>query len=75
MIPDRYENHRKWKSVSVVCDRCHKTVHGLEYDMGTSGFYRMNGHLGVYRESNDESVICDEYMQKNKKYRKDYGLV
>jgi len=49
-IPDGfrdYGNHHKLKSVSVVCDRCHETVHGLESSMGTSGFYRMVGIWGL----------------------------
>ena len=76
-IPDGfrdYGNRHKLKSVSVACDRCHKTVHGLESSMGTSGFYRMAGIWGMYRESDKENVVCDECMRKNEKYRKDYGL-
>ena len=64
----------KLKSVVVACDRCHKTVSGLESNMGTSGFYRMAGIWGLYREADDENVVCDECMRKNEKYKKDYGI-
>jgi len=42
--------------------------------MGTSGFYRMAGIWGLYREADDENVVCDECMRKNEKYKKDYGI-
>ena len=76
-IPDGfrdYGNRHKLKSVVVECDRCHKTVQGLESYMGTSGFYHMSGFWGLYRESPDENVICDECMRKNERYKRDYGL-
>jgi len=28
----------------------------------------------LYRESDNENVVCDECMRKNGKYKKDYGL-
>ena len=76
-IPDDFRdcaNRHKLKAVSVVCDRCHKTVNGLISDRGTSGFYRIVGVWGIYRESQDEEIVCDECMRKNEKYKKDYGL-
>ena len=67
-----YGNRHKLKGVSVVCDRCHKTIHGLESSMGTVGFYRMTGYWGQYRESDSENIVCDECMPKNEKYQTDY---
>ena len=57
-------------SVTVICDRCEKTVHGIENDLGTAGFYRRSG-WGKYMNA-DEDILCDECMQSDERYLEVY---
>jgi hypothetical protein len=59
--------------VVVVCDRCHETVHGLEGEEYTAGFYRTE--LGTYwqRFANPgENVVCDACMGVDPRYQQQW---
>lgn len=65
--------------ITVMCDRCHKAVHGIyDPDTGTTGaFYRVAGEAtknswAKYRNAG-EKVLCDRCMWNDKRYIKDYG--
>ena len=62
--------------VTVTCDRCGKRVDGLRLpDTGTSGFYefsRDDGLWGKYMEPY-ETILCDDCMWADPRYRADYG--
>lgn len=57
----------------VRCDRCHKTVDGIEDGMFTGGFYRRHGHdvvPGTWDElfTLNEEEVCDDCMQSDPRY-------
>ena len=65
--------------VEVVCDRCHKPVHGMEFPAtpgkigGTAGFYRTDDPDGWGQFSEpDEDILCDNCMQSDKRYQDEY---
>lgn len=58
--------------VEITCDRCGKRVKGLEDEIGTSGFYKMSGYWGKYKQG-DEQRVCDECMFGDPKFQSDYG--
>ena len=60
--------------VDVICDRCGRTVHGLEVKgYGTGGFYRAGGDWEKYMREGEE-IICDDCMHHEPKYRAAYHL-
>ena len=61
-------------SVTVVCDRCHKTVKGYEIGgHGTGGFYRTDNPKGWGRFANPgEKILCDPCMQSDPRYLAEY---
>ena len=59
--------------VKVKCDRCEKTIEGIENSLGTGGFYRRGrSHWAKYMDDG-ESIVCDECMSVDPRYRSDYA--
>lgn len=57
--------------VTVTCDRCGKQVDGIANDYGTSGFYQ--GPTWSKYMNMGESIVCDDCMAVDERYRTDYG--
>ena len=60
--------------VTIICDRCHKTIEGWESPEATSGFYRSSHTGGIWDKymKPNESVLCDDCMQHDARYQADY---
>jgi hypothetical protein len=62
--------------VTVKCDRCDKMVDGIENEIGTAGFYRLDGYWSKFKRDEVEKVICDDCMWIDPKYIKEYpGMI
>lgn len=62
--------------VTVICDRCGKTVDGLHVagPKGfTAGYYDTSGPNWSKYADPDEKIICDDCMWKDSRYLADYG--
>lgn len=61
-------------NVTVICDRCRKTIQGFESSEATSGFYRSSHTGGVWDKymTAEERVLCDSCMQHDPQYQADY---
>jgi hypothetical protein len=68
--------------ITVVCDRCGKTVEGLHTDAdtennipgGTSGYYTVDlPSAWVLYANLGEKIVCDECMWSDPRYIADYG--
>jgi hypothetical protein len=59
--------------VEFNCDRCGKTVEGLQTEEGTAGFYQMEGMWAEFKQNDSEKRVCDDCMWKDPKYRERYG--
>ena len=60
----------KMEPVTVICERCEKTVEALESNLGTAGFYRRSG-WAQYMNA-DEDIVCDDCMWEDPRYLADY---
>ena len=61
--------------VALLCSRCGETMTGLETEVGTSGFYRLEGTIWAKYGRPGETVLCDDCMQADEGYRRDYAHV
>jgi hypothetical protein len=61
----------------VVCDRCRKTVEGMELiqedTIAMTGGYYKRGTWKKYMDE-DESIVCDDCMHADSRYAKDYPV-
>lgn len=57
--------------VTVVCDRCGKTVEGLQDESGTAGFYRLTPYWRQFANE-DEKILCDACMWDDPRYKAVY---
>lgn len=60
-------------NVTITCDRCGKTVQGIQADEGTGGFYNLKGIWEKFKQNDNEKMVCDDCMWKDPKYRELYG--
>lgn len=61
------------RNVDVLCDRCGSLIHGMRIEgAGTMGFYERNSIWAKYMDAS-ESIVCDECMSVDPRYRGDYG--
>lgn len=58
-------------NVTVVCDRCRKTVEGMRGPRYTAGFY--DAEAWVKYTNPGEKIICDNCMWSDARYQADYG--
>lgn len=58
--------------ITIICDRCGKTVEGLE-ELGvySAGFYRRDDIWGQFMNP-DEHLLCDACMQVDPRYQTVY---
>ena len=61
-------------NIKVTCSRCEKEIDGIESSDFTGGFYRLNGDWKKYSNP-DETILCDNCMQVDVRYVKDYGYI
>jgi len=65
--------------VTVICDRCGKTIEGLhspdtETSMGmTAGYYNTSGQPWAQFVNPGENVVCDACMWADERYIAVYG--
>jgi hypothetical protein len=58
--------------ITVVCDRCGKTINGMEKPgYYTAGFYRRDDFWGQFMNSG-EQVLCDACMYADPRHRAEY---
>jgi hypothetical protein len=58
--------------VTVVCDRCGRTIEGIEDPEGTAGFYRVTeGPWHKYARCG-ETKVCDGCMWEDEGYLEDH---
>lgn len=70
-------------NITVMCDRCHKTIEGLYSEpddsnhLGyTAGYYSIKEDgkgWGKYTDP-DERIVCDQCMWADPRYIADYGI-
>lgn len=62
-------------NIKVTCSRCNSEIDGIESNDFTSGFYRVNEGLWKKYSNKDEDILCDNCMQVDVRYVKDYGYI
>lgn len=67
------EANIRQSAISVICDRCGKTVKGIIVPgIATSGFYDTTGSWAKYADPH-EKIVCDACMWSDPRYQADYG--
>ena len=62
-------------NIKVTCSRCEKEIDGIESSDFTGGFYRVSTGYWKKYAKNDEEILCDNCMQVDVRYVKDYGYI
>lgn len=57
--------------VTISCDRCGRTVHGIACNDGTSGFYKRGPAWKRFMVAG-EHIVCDDCMQHDLDYQREY---
>ncbi len=57
-------------TVTVVCDRCKKTIHGMKNELATGGFYEVGPTGKAWGEfaNPGENIVCDDCMWHDPRY-------
>lgn len=71
--------------IVVICDRCHKSIEGLESwdEQYTAGFYRRKVYSEVLNDMKDtlwaeymkegEDLLCDRCLKTDKQFKADHS--
>lgn len=59
--------------VTVICDRCHKEVPGIDAGGHSAGFYNVENSYWSKFAYTGETKICDQCMWEHPIYIKLYG--
>lgn len=62
-------------ALKVTCSRCKKEIEGIESHEFTGGFYRVDEGYWKKYANFDENILCDDCMQVDVRYVKDYGYI
>jgi hypothetical protein len=60
--------------IAFNCDRCGRPVTGIHTNVGTAGFYVVDGTAWSKYGRDDEHFVCDECIQSMPEYQQDYGI-
>jgi hypothetical protein len=61
--------------IEFDCDRCKRRVTGIHSQSATGGFYVVSEGKAFEKYGRpDEHFVCDDCIQSDPEYRRDYGL-